>query len=316
MVAESILEQIWRPIPQNLVIADGVAVPLTGVAGIALNGVHSAALHLFYNTNMVGAAILYAVFVRPVEENDVARFWCRPAVQPLAFILEPVYPVSADSELKITMAIKEFARLRGANAGKLGDLDEVQCRAHTLHPALETVPAPVWLAAHIAELGFGNLHQLVIGILSGREVYKTTSLSESIVHDCREVLRVNGSTEYSVDLGNELRGHGDELVHSHAVFLQICLNLRFEFCANAWNLRMQLILRGLGEKLVHGYIVFLQICIYLCLELRVDVHGRRPQQFLRRQGDKVTHLHVVFLQIRSDLGMKFTVNVNAYALDV
>lgn len=102
------------------------------------------------------------------------------------------------------MAIKEFARLRGANAGKLGDLDEVQCRAHTLHPALETVPAPVWLAAHIAELGFGNLHQLMIGILSGREVYKTTSLPESIVHDCREVLRVKVSTEYSVDLGNEL----------------------------------------------------------------------------------------------------------------
>lgn len=94
------LEQIRRPIPQNLVIADGVAVPLTGVAGIALNGVHSATLHLFYNTNMVGAAILYAVFVRPVEENDIAGVWCRPAVQPLAFILEPVYPVSADSELR------------------------------------------------------------------------------------------------------------------------------------------------------------------------------------------------------------------------
>lgn len=119
---------------------------------------------------MVGTAVLDTVLIRPVKENDAARVRGYAALQPLAFVLEPVYPVSADSELKITMAIKELARLRGANADKLGDLDEVQCWAHTLHPALETVPAPVRLAAHISKLGFGNFHQLVIGIFSGMKV--------------------------------------------------------------------------------------------------------------------------------------------------
>ena len=47
------------------------------------------------------------------------------------------------------MAIKEFARLRGANAVKLGDLDEVQCRAHTLDPAAKTIPAPIRQGPHI-----------------------------------------------------------------------------------------------------------------------------------------------------------------------
>lgn len=137
---------------------------------------------------MVGTAVLDTVLIRPVKENDAARVRGCAALQPLAFVLEPVYPVSADSELKITMDIKEFARLRGANADKLGDLDEVQCRAHTLYPAGETLPAPVRLAAHISKLGFGNLHQLMIGV----------------IHDCREVLRVKVSTEHSVDLGNKL----------------------------------------------------------------------------------------------------------------
>lgn len=49
---------------------------------------------------MVGTAVLDTVLIRPVKENDAARVRGYAALQPLAFVLEPVYPVSADSELR------------------------------------------------------------------------------------------------------------------------------------------------------------------------------------------------------------------------
>ena len=124
---------------------------------------------------MVGVAILDTVFVRPVKEDDIT--WGRGAstVQPLAFGLEPVHSVSADCKLR-DYAFVDVATLVGAPAYKAST---------PLYPAAETVPAPVWFAAHIAKLRLGNLHQLVV----------------SVIHNRRKILGVEFCAEHGIYLG-------------------------------------------------------------------------------------------------------------------
>ena len=74
-------------IPIDLIITNRVTVLAAAIAGVPLNGVDTAILHLLHNAHMVGRTILAAII--PIEKDNVA--WARliAVVLPQSPLLEP-----------------------------------------------------------------------------------------------------------------------------------------------------------------------------------------------------------------------------------
>ena len=128
-------------VPIDFIVTNRVTVLTAAIAGVTLDSVDAAILHLLHDTNMVGRTILAAII--PIEKDNVA--WAR--------LIAVVLPQSALLELRHTLRCTgrklrndtsfNIAALVGTPANKAGA---------PLYSAVKTIPAPVRLAAHIADL--------------------------------------------------------------------------------------------------------------------------------------------------------------------
>ena len=94
-----------------------------------------------------------AAFFVPIKKYQVSRTWLIVAILPLAPVFKPIRAACASGELGDHPSVN-VAALVGTPADKAGA---------PLHPAVEAVPAPVGLAAHVAHLGQRHGHDLAAG---------------------------------------------------------------------------------------------------------------------------------------------------------
>ena len=74
-------------ISENFIIANRVLIDAAAIAGVTLDSVDAAILHLLHDTNMVGRTILAAII--PIEKDNVARARLIAVVLPQSALLEP-----------------------------------------------------------------------------------------------------------------------------------------------------------------------------------------------------------------------------------
>ena len=72
------------PVPINFIVAYGITVLPTAIAGVALYGVDHSVFYLFHDTHMIGKAVLRAgaALVIPIKVDDVAGAWLVTVVLP------------------------------------------------------------------------------------------------------------------------------------------------------------------------------------------------------------------------------------------
>lgn len=129
-------------VPIDFIVTNRVTVLTAAIAGVTLDSVDAAILHLLHDTNMVGRTILAAII--PIEKDNVA--WAR--------LIAVVLPQSALLELRHTLRCTG-RKLRNDTSFNIAAL--VGTPAHEagapLYSTIKTVPAPVRLAADIPHLG-------------------------------------------------------------------------------------------------------------------------------------------------------------------
>lgn len=127
-------------ISKNLIVPQRVTLLAAAVAGVALDGIYSAILDLFYNANMVGQTVrTVSFFFVPVKEDDHAGCRFCAVVCPLPSFFESVD--TADT------------------SGEFGNDTRIDVTAHVGAPfytGTEAIPGPARFAAHIATMGQGN----------------------------------------------------------------------------------------------------------------------------------------------------------------
>ena len=134
----------------DLIVAHGVLHLPAAIAGVALNGVDDAILALLHDADVIAPSV--QAIAGPVEKDDVAGVGLIIPVRPLAPVLKPL--------------------LAGRDALKAGDDAGIQVAALFGAPGHEdgtprhaeavTVPGPIRLAAHVAQLGQRHGHNAVI----------------------------------------------------------------------------------------------------------------------------------------------------------
>ena len=125
-------------------MAHRIAPLLAAVAGVALHGVNHPILHLLYDAYVVGEAVLRprGASAVPVEEDDVTGAGLIAGILPQPPLLEPLNGSLRAGKLGDYTGV-DVTALVGAPADKAGA---------PFHPAVEAVPAPVGLTAHIPDL--------------------------------------------------------------------------------------------------------------------------------------------------------------------
>ena len=128
-------------VPIDFIVTNRVTVLTAAIAGVTLDSVDAAILHLLHDTNMVGRTILAAII--PIEKDNVA--WAR--------LIAVVLPQSALLELRHTLRYTgrklrndtsfNIAALVGTPANKAGA---------PLYSAVKTIPAPVRLTPDVPYL--------------------------------------------------------------------------------------------------------------------------------------------------------------------
>ena len=126
----------------------GILVLSAAIAGIALDGVDNAVFAFLHDADMIGLPILRAgaAFVVPIKENDLTGRWCKAAVLPLSTGFEPLHSIDAACELRNNAAV-EIAALIGTPRNKAGA---------PFYTAFKSIPRPIGLTAHIADLRQGH----------------------------------------------------------------------------------------------------------------------------------------------------------------
>lgn len=74
-------------VPIDFIVTNRVTVLTAAIAGVTLDSVDAAILHLLHDTNMVGRTILAAII--PIEKDNVARARLIAVVLPQSALLEP-----------------------------------------------------------------------------------------------------------------------------------------------------------------------------------------------------------------------------------
>ena len=74
-------------IPIDFIVTNRVTVLTAAIAGVTLDSVDHAILHILHDTNMVGITILAAII--PIEKDNVARARLIAVVLPQSALLEP-----------------------------------------------------------------------------------------------------------------------------------------------------------------------------------------------------------------------------------
>ena len=137
--------RVQDPIAENFIIPDGILVLAAGVAGVALDGVDDAVLAFFHDADVIGFAVLRtgcAVRVVPVEENDHAGRGINRVIRPLPVAAEPFNAADAPGKFRGGSRIKITAFVK-APRNKAGT---------PFHTGVKSVPRPIGLTAHIADL--------------------------------------------------------------------------------------------------------------------------------------------------------------------
>ena len=73
-------------VPIDFIVTNRVTVLTAAIAGVTLDSVDAAILHLLHDTNMVGRTILAAII--PIEKDNVARARLIAVVLPQSALLE------------------------------------------------------------------------------------------------------------------------------------------------------------------------------------------------------------------------------------
>ena len=142
-------------ISQDFIVAKGVAASCATVTCVAFDGIDSAILDLFYDTNVVGQTVLrtgLAIRRIPIKEDNHARCRFEATVSPLASALEPVNAVDTSGEFGNNADV-DIATLVCTPANKAST---------PRHARSETIPTPVGHAAYISNLRDRNSDDLVI----------------------------------------------------------------------------------------------------------------------------------------------------------
>lgn len=129
-------------VPINLIVSNRITILAAAIAGISLDGVDTAILHFFHNTNMVGRTILATII--PIEKDNIAGSRLIAVVLPQSPLLEPRHTLRCTGRKLRNDTGFNIAALVGTPANKAGA---------PLHSAVKTIPAPIWLAADIPHLG-------------------------------------------------------------------------------------------------------------------------------------------------------------------
>ena len=74
-------------VPIDFIVTNRVTVLTAAIAGVTLDSVDAAILHLLHDTNIVGRTILAAII--PIEKDNVARARLIAVVLPQSALLEP-----------------------------------------------------------------------------------------------------------------------------------------------------------------------------------------------------------------------------------
>ena len=126
----------------------GILILSAAIAGIALDGVDNAVFAFLHDADMIGLPILRAgaAFVVPIKENDLTGRWFKAAVLPLSTVFEPLDTVDAARKLRDNAAV-DIAALIGTPRNKAGA---------PFYTAFKSIPRPIGLTAHIADLRQGH----------------------------------------------------------------------------------------------------------------------------------------------------------------
>ena len=142
-------------VAQNLEISDGIIALHAGVADVTLDGINTAIFNSGNNAHMVRTTILgpgFAVGGVPVEEDQHSGNRGCGAVGPLAALPEPIHAPDT--------------------AGKFGDDARVNIPTFVgtpgnkasapFHSLAESIPTPIRLSTHIANLGGRYRNDLLV----------------------------------------------------------------------------------------------------------------------------------------------------------
>ena len=129
-------------------MSHGVLVLSAAIAGIALDGVDNTVFAFLHDAEMIGLPILRAgaAFVVPIKENDLTGRRFKAAVLPLSTVFEPLDTVDAARKLRDNAAV-DIAALIGTPRNKAGA---------PFYTAFKSIPRPIGLTAHIADLRQGH----------------------------------------------------------------------------------------------------------------------------------------------------------------
>ena len=143
------------------------------IAGIALDGVDNAVFAFLHDADMIGLPILRAgaAFVVPIKENDLTGRWFKAAVLPLSTVFEPLDTVDAARKLRDNAAV-DIAALIGTPRNKAGA---------PFYTAFKSIPRPIGLTAHIADLRQGHRDDGITLSLLTSAVPRAQTVSGSIL---------------------------------------------------------------------------------------------------------------------------------------
>lgn len=125
---------------QNLIVSQRVAVFLADIVGITLYGVNLAVFYLFHNAYMVWFPI--QAIGLPIEKDEIPGAGFVAVVLPQVTGLEPFLAGADACKLGYNPSF-DIPAFIGAPGHKAGA---------PFHTTAETVPTPVRLAAHVADL--------------------------------------------------------------------------------------------------------------------------------------------------------------------
>ncbi len=154
--------RVQDSIAENFIIPHGILVLAAGITGVALDGVDNAVFAFFHDADVIGFAVLRAgcaVRVIPVKENDHAGRGINRVIRPLPVAAEPFNAADAPGKFRGGSLIKITALVK-APRNKAGA---------PFHTGVKSVPRPIGLTAHIADLRQRHLDD---GIIPGINAVK------------------------------------------------------------------------------------------------------------------------------------------------
>lgn len=160
-------------ISQNLIVPNRIAFFLTGIAGVAFDGIDPSVFHSCNDAHVVWLAVLSG-FIVPIEEDDHARCGFCGVVGPLASLLEPADTVGTAGEFGDHAGI-DVTALVGTPADKAGT---------PFNTALKAVLGPIGGAA-VTHLGQGHRDDLFIAAVDSVQYgrpKRAVVIAEQFIH--------------------------------------------------------------------------------------------------------------------------------------